>query len=592
MSESDLRDQLEALRAENERLARQAEGVARANANAAMLMVELDEARGQLESQNRQLEDAAQAAEEATRTKSAFLANMSHEIRTPMNGVIGMLELLLDSAIDGQDREFAETALGSAESLLHLINDILDFSKIEAGRLDLEEVPFRLDDLCDSVLSMFAQKASSADIGLAWWTEPEVPLFVCGDPTRLRQVLNNLLSNALKFTKQGEVGLGLELVSRDGNSVELRFSISDSGIGIPENVQDKLFDAFTQADSSTTRRFGGTGLGLTICRQLSTLMGGDIGVESTPGEGSTFHFTARLGVLEAPAKEGARLLAGEHCLVVCSRQGLSRSLHSLLHSMAPESVQVCHSRAAGHDLLQVAEAEGRPYGLVVIDQDLADDEGYEMLCRVWSESDSVNPAVLLTHAATDAQRVSREVVGLGHACLQRPPTRSSLLRALAETARFGKAAGSPEGGAGRSARETPYHDAARAAAARSHVLVVEDNAVNRKLAIALLTRYGYAVTCVDNGEEALAAMAKGVYDLVLMDCQMPVMDGYTATREWRESERQQGTSRLPIVAMTANAMAGDREKVLAAGMDDYLTKPIQRDQLRDTLQQWLHAAQG
>jgi CheY-like chemotaxis protein len=514
---------------------------------------------------------------------------MSHEIRTPMNGVICMIELLLDTAILGSERDYAETALGSAEALLSLINDILDFSKIEAGRLDLEQVPFRLDQLCDNVLSMFSQKADSDGIGLAWWASPEVPLHLLGDPTRLRQIMTNLISNALKFTKEGEVWLRIDLVRQQGSKAQLRFSVTDTGIGIPKEVQDTLFDAFTQADSSTTRCFGGTGLGLSICRQLTEMMGGKISIDSRPGEGSTFHFTINFGTLAMPKLEASNMLQEKRCLVVCSRHGMGQSVVRILRSLNPAKVSICNNGDQGQKLLVQSEASGEPIDLVVVDQNLCDGEGLEFLFTLEQSALQEKPAVILTHGRHQTEKVECASRGLGKICLLRPPTQPSVLRALQESGRFSlrsdgnTSAQGVVGSDGTASSPEPDPSSVK-------ILAAEDNAVNRKLAMAVLSKFGFQSTCVENGQEAFDALEAGGHDLVLMDCQMPIMDGYTVTRLWREREQQRGAGRLPIIAMTAHAMAGDREKVLEAGMDDYVTKPIDRAKLYAAIQSGLSKA--
>jgi len=432
------------LRAENARLRTEATGIARANAHAAELMVQLHEARGELAEKNRLLGNALGRAEAATEAKSAFLANMSHEIRTPMAGVIGMLELMLDGSLSGEARDMARTALSSAEALLGLINDILDFSKIEAGKLELESIPFRLDEMCDMVMGWFARQAEEAGLALTCDIQEDVPRAVVGDPTRLRQVLVNLVGNALKFTKVGGVSVRLTLEAEREEDVVLRVAVTDTGIGISKDAQARLFDTFTQAESDTARNFGGSGLGLSICRELTRLMGGGIGVESRAGAGSTFHFSVTLGrakdVEAAPRAE---------------------------------------------DPVRTLEAD-----------------------------------------------VETDIV---------PST----------------------------------------------ILVVEDNAVNQRVAAGMLDALGHAHELAENGVEALERLSRGGIDLVLMDCQMPEMDGYTATRAWRAIEVREGRQRVPIIAMTAHAMRGEHERALACGMDAYITKPVRRALLGRTLAEWL-----
>jgi len=557
-----MKEELAALRAENNRLSKQVAGVAVANVNAAELMIKLDE---------------------ATQAKSAFLANMSHEIRTPMNGVIGMLELLLDTAIQGEDRDYAQTALDSAEALLTLINDILDFSKIEAGHLSLEQVPFRLDHLCEAVMSIFVQPTEKAGVGLAWWASADVPMHISGDPTRLRQILINLLSNAVKFTKRGEVGLEIGMIKSSEGEPKIQFRVTDTGIGIPKEAQDTLFEAFTQADTSTTRRFGGTGLGLSICRQLSQLMGGGIHVESTPGQGSTFIFDVDMQAVPLPDQEHDQLLKGKRCLVVCSSSGTSHSLVRILRTLQAGEIQICRNGADGKVALEQAKQSAKPFALALVDQDLSDDDGIEVMNSREVRKASRETAFVLTHGRNQAKVMQERAAGLGDVNLMRPPTQMGMVRALVKTGRFYCVLESSQ-------KDPAIPSSSKEHAQGARILVVEDNAVNQKLAVALLGKLGYQVTCVENGQLGVEAMRKGGIDLVLMDCQMPVMDGYTATETWRREEAAHGLVPLPIVAMTAHAMTGDREKVLQSGMDDYLTKPINREYLRETLARCLGEA--
>jgi two-component system, sensor histidine kinase and response regulator len=516
---------------------------------------------------------ARDAALEASRAKSAFLATMSHEIRTPMNGVIGLNQLLLSTDLDVRQQQYAEGVRSSGHALLSVINDVLDFSKIESGRLELEEIDFDPVELLEGVAEVVAEPARTKELELLAYWSPEFPLALRGDPGRIRQVLINLAGNAVKFTPSGEVVVRAHLVERSDGAVVIRFEVVDTGIGIAAEDVPRMFDAFSQADSSITRRFGGSGLGLAICRQLVEAMGGSLGVDSVPGQGSTFWFTLPLLLAAQPLAPGPRPpadLTGLRALVVDDNDTNRRILHDQLRVWGL-TVDTVESGSQALAALGAAAAGVQPYDLALLDLCMPQMDGLDLARRIKADAAlSGTPLVLMT-SGPDVGLAEAEAAGLT-TVLTKPVLMSRLRNTLAAAV----------GAVGEGMETTPAP--AAAGPTRGRVLVVEDGEVNQLVALGILRHLGYDAEAVDNGHDAITAVEQQAYDLLLMDVQMPGMDGFEATAEIRR--REHDGRRTPIIAVTAGVAEGERERCLAAGMDDYLTKPISRASVAAALEQW------
>jgi two-component system sensor histidine kinase/response regulator len=525
------------------------------------------------------LQEGKEMAESAARAKSEFLANMSHEIRTPMNAIIGMAHLALRTDLTPRQRDYLGKIQASGQHLLGIINDILDFSKIEARKLEIENAPFDLDKLVDHVATLLAQRTTGGDVEFTIDIDPDVPRALVGDALRIRQVLLNFGSNAVKFTERGEIAVTGRVAERSGSEALLRFAIRDTGIGIAPEQRERLFQSFQQADASTTRKFGGTGLGLVISKHLAELMGGTVGVESEPGKGSTFWFTVRVGVNEVQPRDRVPRpdMRGCRVLVVDDNATARTIMRGLLTSMTFQVGEV-ESGEAAIAALREAAAAGRPYAIAFLDWKMAGMDGIETARSIRALGLAQPPHLaMVTSYGRDELIAPARAAGI-ECFIAKPVSASTLFDAAIQLVAGEKAVAEAPEGAPRAPVDIP------AAVQGARILVVEDNELNQEVARELLAGAGFAVDVAENGEVAVRKARSMAYDLVFMDMQMPVMDGLAATAAIRQLP---GLDGLPIVAMTANAMQQDQERCLTAGMNDFVAKPIDPEQLWVVLRRWL-----